>query len=212
MPCRGPTRPIRDFASGRRSRPRTAGYSSAATSKTPRTRSGRARSGSPWGTRWRPAPVYSVASRWRRAARDRRRPAQHPESTETQNKTDIAKNAETNDWIGAPETFPTTKWQTLTVKKGDTLSHIFKRAGLSARDVHRFVISSKDAKALTNLRPGEQILFDIQDKKLLQLKREINNIESTLFVWQDNDNTFSAEHHKKQLRPFTTYTQGTIDS
>ncbi|MCG8313927.1 MAG: peptidoglycan DD-metalloendopeptidase family protein [Pseudomonadales bacterium] len=138
--------------------------------------------------------------------------SQHPESTETQNKTDIAKNAETNDWIGAPETFPTTKWQTLTVKKGDTLSHIFKRAGLSARDVHRFVTSSKDAKALTNLRPGEQILFDIQDKKLLQLKREINNIESTLFVWQDNDNTFSAEHHKKQLRPFTTYTQGTIDS
>ena len=125
---------------------------------------------------------------------------------------DLVKNADTNDWIGAPETFPKTNWETLTVKKGDTLSHIFKRAGLNARDVHRFVTSSKDAKALTSLRPGEQILFDIQAKKLLQLKREINNIESTLFVWQDATGTYNAEHHKKELQPFTTYTQGTIDS
>lgn len=114
--------------------------------------------------------------------------------------------------VGEPEEFPETRWQTLTVGKGDTLSHIFKRASLTSKDVYQFINSGKEAKALTNLKPGEKILVDIQDGKLLQLKRELNNIESTLFALDTESGSYTAEHHTKTLQPFTTYTQATIES
>lgn len=119
---------------------------------------------------------------------------------------------ESHKLVGEPEEFPKVNWKTITVRKGDTLSHIFNRAGLNARDVHRFISSGKEAKSLASLKPGENILFDIEEGKLLQLKREINNIESTLFVYNEESNSFNAEHHKKTLQPYTTYTQATIDS
>lgn len=123
-----------------------------------------------------------------------------------------AQDENNHDWVGEPEEFPTTEWLALEVKKGDTLSHIFKRAGLSAKDVYRFIASGKEAKALERLKPGEKILFDVENGQLQQLKREINNIESTLFVWQEDKGRYLAEHHQKTLQPFTTYTQATINS
>ncbi|MDX1694324.1 MAG: peptidoglycan DD-metalloendopeptidase family protein [Ketobacteraceae bacterium] len=123
-----------------------------------------------------------------------------------------AEDAPEKTLVGEPDEFPKTDWKTLTVQKGDTLSHIFSRAGLTARDVHTFINSGKEAKSLSRLKPGEKLLFDIQDGKLAQLRRELNNIESTLFVYNTESNRFDAEHHKKTLQPFTTYTQATIDS
>lgn len=121
-------------------------------------------------------------------------------------------NTPKGDWVGEPKEFPAISWKPITVKKGDTLSHIFKRAGLNASDVHKFVSSGKEAKALANLKPGEKILFNIENDQLLNLKREISRFESTLFTWNDESSTFTAEHQEKQLQPFTTYTQGTINS
>lgn len=123
--------------------------------------------------------------------------------TDLSNTQDATEDTKENDAI---------KWLPITVKKGDTLSHIFKRAGLNAGDVHRFVSSGKEAKALTSLKPGEKILFNIKNGKLAHLKREISRFESTLFTRNNTTNLFEAEHHEKQLQPFTTYTQGTINS
>lgn len=124
----------------------------------------------------------------------------------------VAADPAPNKLVGEPEEFPKVNWSTLEVRKGDTLSHIFKRAGLSAKDVYRFISSGKEAKALANLRPGEKLMFDIEDGQLRQLKRELNNIESTLFVFDEGSGKYLAEHHKKSLQPFTTYTQATIES
>ncbi|MCG8668851.1 MAG: peptidoglycan DD-metalloendopeptidase family protein [Pseudomonadales bacterium] len=133
-------------------------------------------------------------------------------STESKTQATQSEPSTADALIGEPEEFPNEHWETLTVKRGDTLSHIFKRAGLGAGDVHRFITSSKEAKALTNLKPGENIHFDIESGELKRLKREISNIESTLFSIDETNNKFVAEHQIKTLQPFTTYTQGTIES
>ncbi len=116
------------------------------------------------------------------------------------------------DWIGEPKVFPKIAWQTVTVKKGDTLSYIFKRAGLNAGDIHKFVSSGKEAKALANLKPGEKILFNIEEGTLVNLKREMNRFEATLFSLDKDKDTYVAKHEAKELQPYTTYAQGTIES
>jgi len=102
-------------------------------------------------------------------------------------------------------------WLSITVKDGDTLSHIFKRAGLSARDVHEVTHSGQAAKSLKHLKPGQKFQFDINNQHALtQLNYIESRLENTLFSRMDNG--FSAQKTVQTLQPFTTYAEGVIES
>ena len=45
----------------------------------------------------------------------------------------------------------------VTVRAGDNLTRLFRRAGLTAGDVHRTLSAGEDASALEQLRPGDQL-------------------------------------------------------
>ncbi|HTR01455.1 MAG TPA: peptidoglycan DD-metalloendopeptidase family protein [Candidatus Acidoferrum sp.] len=85
----------------------------------------------------------------------------------------------------------------LEVKNGDTLSSIFKKAGLSAQEVDAIMGSNKDAKVLKSLFPGNRLTFDLDaDHDLTSLEVSKSAIESYQFV--RNDNGSYDFHH--QLR------------
>ena len=104
-----------------------------------------------------------------------------------------------------------THWAKQTVKSGDTLSHIFKRAGLSAQDVYNITHFGGDAKALSRLKPGQELLFDIgDDGELNQLNYIENKLNSTLFSKADNG--YTTNKTVKQLTAYSKYSEATIDS
>ena len=54
---------------------------------------------------------------------------------------------------------PPPRWIDQTVRRGDNLSLIFKRAGFSDRDMYRVVNSAEHGKGLGRLYPGQTIAF-----------------------------------------------------
>jgi len=73
-------------------------------------------------------------------------------------------------------------WQDITVRSGDTLTSIFKRAGLTGRDA--FLVSSavKGTDALKRIYPGQTLSFVLEDKQLVKLKHIRNQLESSLLT------------------------------
>lgn len=104
-------------------------------------------------------------------------------------------------------------WRKEVVRKGDTLSHLFKRKGLSATTLHKLTNSSKEIKsALSNLNPGQSFLFDIDDDgNLNNLKYQVNRTDSYMFSVASNGK-FAFEKNERELTPYVTFAEGTIDS
>lgn len=104
-----------------------------------------------------------------------------------------------------------TNWAKQRVKSGDTLSHIFKRAGLNAQDVYNITHFGGDSKALTQLKPGQELLFDIDNSgKLNQLNYIESKLESTLFS-KTNDG-YTVNKTVKELLAYSKYSEATIES
>lgn len=59
------------------------------------------------------------------------------------------------------------EWNTITVKRGDNLSRIFKREGLSAATLQKILNADPRNKQLKNLRPGDTLDFLIDDNNKL---------------------------------------------
>ena len=74
------------------------------------------------------------------------------------------------------------QWVDHTVRSGDTLARIFKRAGLTPRDTHEVSRAGDLAKMLVSLRPGEQISIKLNDEGLFSgLKYQYSTTE-TLYI------------------------------
>lgn len=88
---------------------------------------------------------------------------------------------------------PALNWQQVTVKPGDSLSTLFSRANLGARDVHNFVSSNKETKQLKRIMPGETLSFGLNAKGALE---QLTYTKSQLESWQftHDGEQFSAEH------------------
>jgi murein DD-endopeptidase MepM/ murein hydrolase activator NlpD len=56
---------------------------------------------------------------------------------------------------------PTDNWQLVSVASGETLSHLFERLDLSKSDLQRVLDQDGARQALTRLRPGTELAFDI---------------------------------------------------
>jgi murein DD-endopeptidase MepM/ murein hydrolase activator NlpD len=103
------------------------------------------------------------------------------------------------------------EWKTLTVRPGDNLSLLFQQAGLNHADVHEFISSGKEAKALTRLFPGHQLAFLIDDKGDLEQLRHIKNrLNSRLY--QRTPEGFIAEDNSREPDIHLAYREAQITS
>ncbi len=98
-----------------------------------------------------------------------------------------------------------------TIKSGESLSSIFKKHGLSANLLHRIVHSSDTAKQLTDIRPGETLLLELDaDDNLHRLQLVHNKIHS-LEITAEGDSFYALELNR-EVEPRTAFTSGTIES
>ena len=100
------------------------------------------------------------------------------------------------------------QWKEQTVGNGDSLSRLFKRAKLSAEEVHK-VASSKDGRQLRDLYPGQTFRFGLDSSGLLA---EIHYVKSPLesLVFTYDGRRYSAETRLREPEILPTYSEGVI--
>jgi murein DD-endopeptidase MepM/ murein hydrolase activator NlpD len=72
----------------------------------------------------------------------------------------------------------TNEWQYVRVRPGDTLSSIFKRAGLSSKTLQEVLNKNKYAKQLTRIKPGQEIQILAEDDHLSKMIVPYSKLES----------------------------------
>ena len=120
-------------------------------------------------------------------------------------------SSSTNETILKP--FDTlNQWQSEMVKKGDNLSLIFKRIGLSPQMVHKIITLDENTKKLKNLRPGEIIHYQLDDKNQLSNLKYVIDLQNTLYISQNSssNNDYKSEIINKSIELRTAYVSGTI--
>ena len=103
------------------------------------------------------------------------------------------------------------QWREFKVKSGDSLSTLFKRAGLSAAQLDEVMKSGDAAKKLTRIFPNDSIRVLTDDNGQLQALRYEISSESFLMV-ERKDDKLAAVEHTREIETRTAHAQGTIDS
>ena len=103
------------------------------------------------------------------------------------------------------------QWTEITIRKGDTLSDILKRAGHDSSDIHRLIQSNPDARVFRRMYPGQKLRIRIEANGSLQeLVYETGPGEA--FHLARHEDRFELT---KELRTFETriaHVSGTIES
>jgi len=98
------------------------------------------------------------------------------------------------------------------ISKGETLTGIFEKHELPQRTLFRLLDAGKEAKALSRIRPGQELEFDIDSEgALTRLVLVKNPIESLHFSRKDN-NKFAVELKNRKIKSKTASVAGTIQS
>ncbi len=97
-----------------------------------------------------------------------------------------------------------------TVQSGDSLSLIFRRAGLGDRDIYELFQSAPKAKDLRKIRPGQKLLFSLEGDRLHRIVYSINALESLTFT--RGAKGFSAQDTSLKPDIKHGFSQGVIDS
>lgn len=101
---------------------------------------------------------------------------------------------------------------TFVVRKGDSLSSLFARAGLSSSDLDAIMAEGKAVSDLKRLMPGQHVHVETDtDGSIKQLKFDMSGTDS-LVVKRDSKAGFLVEKVTKPIESYTTYAQGTIRS
>jgi len=97
------------------------------------------------------------------------------------------------------------------VKKGDTLTHIFKRVGLNKSQLNKVIGLGKKIKPFTRLIPQQQFEFTMNEQnELIQMVYHANKTRK--HVLQKKNNNYIIYKESKNLEPRVTYAKGTINS
>jgi murein DD-endopeptidase MepM/ murein hydrolase activator NlpD len=97
----------------------------------------------------------------------------------------------------------------VTVAKGDTLSTLFEKVGLSAATVHEVMASNKEAKQFSRLQNGQVLQFELTPAgQLKQLHSKLSELETISLSKTDGGFTFNREISKPDVR--TAYIHGVI--
>lgn len=107
------------------------------------------------------------------------------------------------------------KWKTEPVKKGDNLSLIFKRIGLSPQTVYKIITLDQNTKKLKNLRPGEAINYQLDQNGQLQALKYVIDLQNTLYINHrvntlDKLSYYKSEIINKTIEHRTAYISGII--
>ncbi|WP_444997175.1 OapA family protein [Aliikangiella sp. IMCC44359] len=102
------------------------------------------------------------------------------------------------------------EWLSESVKKGDNLSLIFKRIGLTPQQVHQVITLDDNTQLLKRLKPGEVISYKLDDNNNLLALKYIINIQQTLYI-DLLDEQLSSRIENKSIEYRTAYAQGKID-
>ncbi len=103
------------------------------------------------------------------------------------------------------------QWTEVTIRKGDTLSDILKRAGHDSNDVHRLIQTNPDARVFRQMYPGQK----------LRLRAETDGPLQELVYETDPGEAFHLVRHEdrfdltKEVRTFETrvaHVTGAIES
>ncbi len=89
-------------------------------------------------------------------------------------------------------------WLAESVQKGDNLSLIFKRMGLSPQMVHKVITLDDNTKKLKNLRPGEVIHYQLDKNKQLTALKYVMDIQNTLYIETNPQSMKQAEDTNSQ--------------
>ena len=103
------------------------------------------------------------------------------------------------------------QWREFTVRSGDSLALLFKRAGISARQLDEMMKSGDDVKKLRRIYPGDIIRILSDDNGTLQALRYDINHKSYLMV-ERNNGKLVANTFNHQIDTRTAHASGTIDS
>lgn len=95
--------------------------------------------------------------------------------------------------VAATQPTPQLKWQSLSVKKGDSLSSLFQRNGFTAAQLQRLMQSGKPASELTRVFPGDEIkvavngdgdlqhlIYEIAPTRILHIDRDAQGYTSQM--------------------------------
>lgn len=106
-----------------------------------------------------------------------------------------------------------TQWQTYTVKSGDTLAKIFKRAGLSPKDTYAVSHAGEQAKTLVTLLPGDKLDLNVTNNQFDGLRYALSATE-TLYIEPDpsDEKSLTSRIDTKPVEIRHNFAQGEITS
>ncbi|MEX0387251.1 OapA family protein [Spiribacter onubensis] len=111
-----------------------------------------------------------------------------------------------------PAVAPAAEWKVETVRNGDNLAAVFKRAGLTPRDVHEVVNAEDPADQLTRIFPGDEIYLQITpDGELVGLRYAMDETR-TLHLNRDDHGELAVRVETITLERRVAETQGRIES
>lgn len=87
-------------------------------------------------------------------------------------------------------------WQIIDTQPGDTLSAVFSRLGLSAKNLHEVVKDNPHGKILTNIKPQQQLQFLIKDRILERLILPFTSSQY-LVIYKDGDRYLTKIESRK---------------
>jgi len=99
-------------------------------------------------------------------------------------------------------------WTVITAIKGDTLSTVFKRAGLSQKTLQIVIQNNKYVKTLTNIKPGQQIRLLIQNQILEKLIT--SNSATQFLVVSKVGNNYNSEIEDRKVNTKNNYLTATV--
>ena len=87
------------------------------------------------------------------------------------------------------------------VKRGDSLSRIFKRHGISRHDLANLLASNKKSKQLRYLKPMQKITLKVKNGHLVRLQIQLTSLNSAIFnLTESGDYTFLQETLTPQVQ------------
>ena len=103
--------------------------------------------------------------------------------------------------------------KTIVVKKGDSLSTIFKRLSLSASTLYKIMHSSHQAKLLTHIKPGQELVISYdKDNQFKSLFYALDLVDTLIVERLENAQKYSVRVTSKDVDIQQQFVSATINN